>query len=184
MKIKAIFILLTALLISWGNAEKFRGEDVYLKELAIIKKQIPTATAMNLYEGLPHQTFEGDLLGKEMKRKDVVTYAKFPFYKKPFKLAKADEASLRKLLTDAKTFGSFYPYNSTSPKNCGGFHPDYCIELEVNKKKVHVLVCFGCHEVKIAHPEYKLYCNINRDAYKEFGRILKKYKKNRPARGK
>src|SRR5262249_3316064 len=60
------------------------------------------------------------------------------------------------------------------------FHPDYCAEWQDGKDVYQVLICFGCHEVKCYGPKVDLYCDINSEAYKEFEKVLKPYRKNRP----
>src|SRR5690242_14857954 len=57
-----------------------------------------------LYEGLPHQTWEGALLETERKTKTVIELHSFHFYAEKLKLKTEDEATLLDILCSDKSF--------------------------------------------------------------------------------
>jgi hypothetical protein len=138
---------------------------------------IGKADRLILYEGLPHQNDEQELLEKEKRNKPTVTLHGFPFYRPALDVASDDVEKLRGLLGAE---GSFVPWRGE--KKCGGFHPDYLAEWRVGDGVYRVLICLGCHEVKVFGPDSSLRCDIHQDkAFGELRDLLKKYRKNRPA---
>lgn len=137
---------------------------------------IAKADKVVLFEGLPHQGFEGELLKKELADKKTAQIAGFPFYAETLALKEGHGKKLTELTAGKDTFAKF-----GGEKKCGGYHPDYAIEFLVGVDKYHVLICFGCHEAIITGPKASVRCDINEDGYKAFADILKGYRKNRPA---
>src|SRR5262245_61259592 len=85
------------------------------------------ADVVALYEGLPHQMFEEQLLAEELHTKQTIRLQGYPFYQEPLPLKEADAKQLTELFCNPR---SFRPIRATGiyVKACGGFHPDYCIE--------------------------------------------------------
>jgi hypothetical protein len=137
---------------------------------------VATADKVVLYEGLPHQNWEADLLDAELKSKKTVQIHGFPFYAEPMELKAEDAKTLTTLFTTDGSLQKFGGY-----KRCGGFHPDYCIEWRIGKDVVRCHVCFGCQEAKVYGPQHELYCDVSDAAYKKFQQTLKSYRKQRPA---
>jgi hypothetical protein len=133
------------------------------------------AESMVLYEGLPHQTWERELLERELRSKRVVRRGDFPFYAEPLPLTAADAIRLTDLFCNPHSFRKW-----AGPKTCGAFHPDYCLEWRAGKETYQCLLCFGCHEAKVFGPNTALYFDISQAAYKQFTAILRPYRKNRP----
>lgn len=142
---------------------------------------------LTVYEGLPHQMFEADLLEKEKKTKPVVEFTvtpkaakldtkrndKYPFYKAPLKLKDEDLESLRSLLSSGETYKEW-----TGVKNCGGFHPDFAIEWTSDGKTMRALICFNCGEIILSGAQGDLL--YDDAASGSFEEILKPYRLNRP----
>lgn len=136
---------------------------------------------MNLYEGLPHQLFERESLTSELLTKPVVYRCKYPFYREPLSLAETDANQLKVLVSRENAFQRFYPPPGRFfGKACGGFHPDYCIEWQHQRKRYDALVCFGCNEIKFCGARIFVHYDITEGAANEFEQILKSYRKNRP----
>jgi len=76
-------------------------------ELASISKSIPSSAALKLYEGLPHQSWESDLLKKELAEKKTVLLHGFPFYERPLSVTAADVETLRRLSTARGSFSAY-----------------------------------------------------------------------------
>jgi hypothetical protein len=136
---------------------------------------IAKADRVILYEGLPHQTFEQQLLQEELKNKKTVKLNDFPFYTETLSLKDADAKSLKALFIEAAAFKQY-----SGPKRCGGFHPDYALEWHVGKDVYRAQICFGCQEVKIFGPKSEVHCDMRPDTNKQLQATLKPYRKNRP----
>jgi hypothetical protein len=140
-----------------------------------LAKAIKRAEQVVLWEGLPHQAFEKQLLEEELKAKEVVWYHGFPFYVEPLPLKEEDGQELTSIVTNRDTF---QPWSGA--KKCGGFHPDYGIEWQVANVPYRCLVCFGCREVKIFGPGSEAYCDMTTLGTAELEKVLKAYHKHRP----
>ena len=53
----------------------------------------------------------------------------------------------------------------------------------MGKDRHYALICFGCHEAKVYGPEKAVYVDIKKEGYDSLAKLLKSYRKNRPARG-
>jgi hypothetical protein len=168
---------LLAILVSTGacRTDDRRETSTNFDNYKPLAAAVAEADKVVLYEGLPHQAFERNLLDEELKTKKTVQHDGFPFYAEALQLKEADAKELTRLFTDASSFQPF-----TGHKKCGGFHPDYCIEWHVGPEVYRCLVCFGCHEVKVFGPKAGLYCDIRNQAYDKFKEVLQPYRKQRP----
>jgi hypothetical protein len=132
------------------------------------------ADRVTLYEGLPHNFFEGYLLDEEKRTKETLDWHGFPFYSRPLPLSDADRARLLAILGDEGSFGQL----GGLTKGCGGFHPDYAVEWSAGGQEYRCLICFGCSEVKIFGPGGELHCFLA--ARDPLRRLLVPYRTNRP----
>lgn len=133
-----------------------------------------------LHEGLPHPSFEGDLLKAELKKQKTNMIGGFPFYQARPALKPEDATALMNLLANPT---SLRPLPVGVVKQCGGFHPDYCIDWQVGKKVYRCLVCFGCEEIKVLVQEKALfYCELTPEVAGKVEEILGKYRKSRPGK--
>lgn len=114
------------------------------------------ATSIEIFEGLPHQTFEAEALKEELASKKTIQLGGYPFYATPHKLRKNDDTKLEKLLEDAAGFVPFTGY-----KMCGGFHPDYAIVFKKDNVVCELLICFGCGDARIAFKNRPIICSIH-----------------------
>ncbi|MCG3134885.1 MAG: hypothetical protein HMLKMBBP_02293 [Planctomycetes bacterium] len=135
--------------------------------------------ALVLHEGLPHQRFEAHLLASERAAKPVTDLFGYPFYAAPVPLGDADASALR------KTLGNRGAYETWSgEKKCGGFHPDWSVEVPGDGVTWHALVCFGCREVKTyrtgAGWDLATREDIEPAAYDALKTVLPKLRTNRP----
>jgi hypothetical protein len=141
----------------------------------LVTKGVSQSSSLTLYEGLPHQGWEADLLKKELATKRTVTIRGFPFYERPLSVAAADVEELRRLCAAADSFSTY-----AGPKACGGYHPDYCLSWKDGATTYELLICFGCHEMKFFDPKHEELVDIRKDAFERFEAILKKYRDQRP----
>jgi len=133
--------------------------------------------AVVLYEGLPHQFYERDLLEQERRAKPTQELNDYLFYKEPLGLNEGDAQKLSAVLSDPSSLQLF-----EGEKKCGGFHPDYAIELHRASTYFRVLICFGCGEAKVfgSNPRISSRHDLSPDARQSLYRILEGYRKNRP----
>lgn len=140
---------------------------------------IAEADALVLYEGLPHQLWESDLLASEKASKKTVALHDYPFYADAIAADGDDAKTLTAILSDAK---SLTPY--AGPKRCGGFHPDWCLEWQAGGEKVQCQLCFGCQEVKFFSTEHVLHADLSAAASERLASVLKDYREQRPQRAR
>lgn len=157
---------LMAALLAIGCAEAPTGIDD--PDLATLT----TATSLTLYEGLPHQRYDKELLAEELRTKKTLEFHAFPFYVETLKLSQADRTELVAALSDADAFRPF-----RGEKTCGGFHPDYALVWSAAGEERMVLVCFGCNEIKVYGPAGERRYDIRDPRLKA---VLRDYQKNRP----
>jgi hypothetical protein len=136
---------------------------------------IESADSVTVYEGLPHQTWEGELRTAELRRSDLIHIEAHPFYAQPLNVS-ADEK--KKITEIALRKEAHEPFSGH--KFCGGYHPDYAIMWEKNGQKSGSLICFGCHEWKNFTPRGRLYEDLGQAAYEELRSILARYVVHRP----
>jgi hypothetical protein len=134
-----------------------------------------TSDAVTLYEGLPHQGFEEKLLESELAKKPVVRWGGFPFYAGSIAPSAADAARLRELLSAESTFEPW-----SGEKKCGGFHPDWAVEIGTGDAASRALVCFGCEEIKLLKGGSEERFDVADAAEKALVQVLGAYRKNRP----
>lgn len=152
-------------------ADKSRKSFAHYADFAA---KIAKCDAIRLFEGLPHPHYDRDLLAGELESKETIEIGGFPFYSAPILLAADDAKRLKDLYLDSNSFAPF-----GGAKDCGGYHPDYCIEWSDGNLRVYVQICFGCYEMKTIVNGAELHCDI-RNARDEFSSILLKYHKQRP----
>ena len=109
-----------------------------------LRDTIKNTDSVFVYEGLPHQMFESELLKTEKKRKDITTIAGYPFYTPKVQVQGKAEEIVKSIITDPNKFIRFQ-----GEKLCGGFHPDYAVEWSDGDKTYSILFCYGCGEVLI-----------------------------------
>jgi len=95
------------------------------------------ADSVVVLEGLPHHSYERELLEEERRSKKVQELNGYPFYEEPLTLTENDAQRLSKILGSWTTYKPF-----KSPAACGGFHPDYAVEWHVGSDCYRILICF------------------------------------------
>jgi hypothetical protein len=119
--------------------------------------------------------WEADQLKKELATKKTVRIHDFPFYERPLALAADEVEPLRRLSAAGSSYQTY-----GGPKACGGYHPDYCLAWKDGNVTYHLLICFGCHEMKLYGPKSELIVDIGEEAFKTFETALKKHRDQRP----
>ena len=160
------------------------GDDDYERKIAkiartfehyrVLAEGIENCKTVELYEGLPHPTWESEVLERELREKEVVEFVDWPFYATPIELSNSDAELLRKLYC---TRSSFVPFRGW--KQCGGYHPDWCIKWKNGDKEFLVQICLGCCEMITTDGNVEVHCDIWDTT--DFENILKPYQKRRPS---
>lgn len=138
---------------------------------------LAAAKTLSVFEGLPHQRWDRDLLAQEIKREDTTKIWKYPFYTPSVLATNANE--LKRLLSSPDAIEVY-----GGPKLCGGYHPDYCLSWEEEKKTYNALICFGCHEVVFFDGKTSIIYDLHDDAQKRLKELLSIYAKKRPHKAK
>jgi hypothetical protein len=138
---------------------------------------VDDADVIILHEGLPHPRYEKESLEKERTTKAVRQIDKYFFYREPLPLNAGDDNGLKRVLGDASTFEPF-----EGEKKCGGFHPDYAVEIRHGSSMYYFLICFGCGEIKVVNSNTVSRFDMSDKSRAQLATMLKSYQKNRPPR--
>lgn len=139
-----------------------------------IRKAIAEANIVFVYEGLPHQMFERDLLAAESKRKDIEKIGSFRFYTPA--VAATTPEMLKRLLSSSSTIQVF-----GGEKLCGGFHPDFAVQWSSKDgSRFFALICFGCHEVIYGDGKNEYRYDFEDEPFEMLKKELAPYSKKRP----
>lgn len=149
----------------------------FVKHIKPLVEGIKKAKALTLYEGLPHQFHERQLLAKELKEQKTVKLHDFPFYEGAIAVKDDDAKKLLSLCSDLKTFGRY-----GGKKMCGGYHPDWYIEFKAGDDIYQVQICFGCHEARLFGPKNEVFSDLDNEALKKLAAVFVPLRKNRPKR--
>lgn len=135
---------------------------------------LKSASNIEVFEGLPHQTWERDSLKSELERKDIIHFDDYPFYESSIPVVDQEIEALKNLISHEQNHLEHHM------KLCGSFHPDYAVTWK--DQKYGVLVCFSCREWKLFTPAGMMHRDIEKEAYTHVRKILEKWVVNRPSR--
>ena len=142
--------------------------------LPTIPDAIPKAGVALLYEGLPSEFWEPELLVQELARKKTIKLHGYPFYEEQLAFQETDGEQFTALLTARTSFSKL-----TDGKKGGGFHADYCLEWKSGDATIHVVFAQESGEVKMYGPKSELHCDLSPDAAQKLQQLLNRYRKNR-----
>ena len=142
-------------------------------------KSFRSADTLYVYEGLPHQYEERDLLEQEQKRSDTVQLGGYPFYTPRVLM---DPTQTTKLLEHINQPETFY-IRLGEPLDCG-FHPDYAVSWMAGTSQRFALLCFGCHQARflIDLDKDDSYEERDMNHVNQLKEIMKAYQSKRPSR--
>ena len=106
-------------------------------------RSLDASPSLCVYEGLPHQFREAELLEREQQRPDTTMIGGFHFYTPPVTVDGARTSPLKTVLGHGVR--SFE--RDRVPSDCGPFHPDYAVQWTEGARTQQLLVCFTCNEV-------------------------------------
>ncbi len=170
---KVLSIILALIFTLSANAEEEKSPTI--EASAIYRTTVAAAKSIVVFEGLPHQMWDRELLAVEIQRKDTQKIWEYPFYTPSVAATNSDD--LRQLLCSSD---SIVVYGG--PKLCGGYHPDYCISWQAGEITYYALVCFGCQEIVFYDGKKPLIYDLDEKAYERYKKLLAIYEAKRPNR--
>lgn len=145
------------------------------EDYAPLAEFVAAADRVTLYEGLPHQYAEKELLERELAQKETFWIGEFAFYTEPLPLTEADAAAFTEIFDGIDAFSEQPPGRT----KCGPYHPDFCIEWTKGDEYVRVQICLGCGESKVYDGSQVLYLKLGASDG-EPTKLLKDRRQNRP----
>ena len=157
------------------DADPNLGPEADYSRYRAFGAEIEGASAPTLYEGLPSDFDEGELLEEELAKGTHIELEGETFYKETLTLSAEDAERLTAMLSGDDVA---VPYKGA--KACGPFHADFGLEWTVGGEKRLAMICFSCHEIIAVGAEGQSITDISDWGYKELLQRLRKYRKNRP----
>ncbi len=142
-----------------------------------IRESLFDAADLEIFEGLPHQLLERELLAHELEGNATIEIKGFPFYMPPSDLSAVDGKELMEALSDPSHYSR---QRLLEFKKCGGFHPDYAIVWNDDLGKNYVLICLGCHEIEFSNELDSYRYDISGDLYSRLSSLLSVHDVRRP----
>jgi len=155
----------------WKQVESWNDANT---DFGPISHDIEIADSVTLYEGLPHQAEEKNLLERELATKKTILIASYPFYERLLHLADDEVEPLRRLSSDRNN------YVRPAIVACGGFHPDDCLAWKAGETKRYLLICFGCGKIFFHNAKGGLMADMTETAEAQFKEILNSHRDQRP----
>lgn len=147
-----------------GGLSSLSGYDSDFSDLPAVLPP-PTATLVSIYAGLPHPNQDIKRYTTELASARNIAIHGHRFYADPIKAPDALRLLLPEVLTNPATYEAY-----AGPKLCGGYHPDFAVELEADGKRHEFLVCLGCGEILIYANGKELHCDLQKDAFHRLAR--------------
>lgn len=168
MNLELILVVAVAIGL-WALSAKHLGLD--------FDRAIKTTDRVAIYEGLPHQTFEPDLLANELLRPDISHICEFPFYDHPIEVTSEEKRRLSAVALHLDIRAT-----PVGLKLCGGFHPDFAVVWERRGKRYGMLICFGSNEWKRFTPHHVRHETMSSHVQSEMRQLLSGRNFHRPLR--
>lgn len=186
-KILGVLLLIVVVAIAglcWRFRLDSKGRVIPLFERIDMAAHQPFATGVKassivrLFEGLPHQSWESEILDTELDTKKTFKSHGHYFYQAEITPSEADSSLLAGVATSVATFEEW-----AGKKLCGGYHPDWLVRWTASDGQTHELhICFGCGEAKLYGSGYQLYCDVAHTPYEILKSTLSRYSSQRPQR--
>jgi hypothetical protein len=148
----------------------FAAEDMapgtQFENLAELRSVVRSSSEVTVIEGLP-------LIRVATPRCDstkMVALHGYWFFADPIRLRGREAQRFASVVGDSL---AFRPWR---PKQCLGFHPDFCLEWRRGQEIHRALICLGCHEMKYHGPRAAVLCDVAPLEYKELKRLLQSYR--------
>ncbi len=127
-------------------------------------------------EALPRILREEVLLKREIKLKETIKIHGFHFYSKAIRPSADHRDRIVAALTSPDGILEW-----GGMALCGGYHLDYVVKWkDAEGSECEVLICFGCHEIKLYGDDFQLYADLNQKTYDSLVDVLSEYEDQRP----
>ena len=136
---------------------------------------IPASGVALLYEGLPSDFWEPQLLEQELARTKTVRLHGYPFYEELLAFQGTDGEQLTALFSARTSFAKY-----TAGKKGGGFHANYCLEWKSGEETTRAVIALEYGEVRIYGPKSELHCDLSQASAEKLRQLLRPYRKNCP----
>lgn len=138
------------------------------ESLAELRAAVRSASDVTILEGLPGMIRGGIPRCDSTK---IVELHGYWFFADPIRLRGKKAQPFANVVGDSLAFAQW-----GGAKQCGGFHPDFCLEWRRGQETHRALICFGCHEMKYYGPRAAVLCDVPSPDYKELKRLLEPYR--------
>ncbi len=181
MKLAALFAALAFVSTTWGSTQVIAPPSSVPDVLAFTR-DIYTAAAVELYEGLPHPLFDKQAYQLEAARGKTLKITTDLLYAEKLDPSADTLAQLAHLTTDLRGHRTlFKPLSQALSKFCGGFHADYALIWKKNNEtSVTALVCFGCSEVRLIRGGEIITADFKPERHRELIDLFRPMRRNRP----
>lgn len=133
------------------------------------------ASKVEVFEGLPHQMFEPELLAQEQQRSDVFQNHDFDFYEPALSLPDDEFDCFISRVVSRRTYRAWQGF-----KACGGFHPDFLLRFHGADSTIDVQICLGCGEAVLFGGDGYSYVDIDEFARNSWETLREKSRTKRP----
>lgn len=182
MSFRGLFVLAVLCLVGCGQEVKVAFDlkpppsiETNFDRLSTVLAGIPKSGVALLYEGLPSDFWEPQLLEQELATKKSIRLHGYPFYEELLAWQETDGEQITALLAVQSSFASY-----TDGKKGGGFHANYCLEWKTGEETTRIVVALENGEVKIYGPKSQLHCDLSQEAAQKLRQLLSRYRKNCP----
>lgn len=131
---------------------------------------------VEIFEGLPHPSFERPAFASESRRADTFVNHDFRFYKPAMILPGTARG---RLLNQAHHTSTYLPWRG--PRYCGGFHPDVLLRYTTETGPVDLHLCFGCGEARFFDGSAMIRMDINESVLDGLEKLYRTHRDKRPA---
>jgi hypothetical protein len=142
------------------------------RDFSQLAKVLPPADAhlVAIHRGLPHQYHKKQQLLHDLYLTRNRELGGYRFYLGPATPSQELGARLTTMLQNASVF---YPYSEG--KQCGGYHPDFCLEWHSSQGTFLGLVCTGCGEILFVGNGMEVQCDLATGFLKELTLVLEPF---------
>ncbi|MBX3449419.1 MAG: hypothetical protein KF777_07665 [Planctomycetaceae bacterium] len=157
--------------VAYYDSSGLRGDGDFNRTLQMCKR----ASKVEVFEGLPHQMFEPELLAQEQQRSDVFQNHDFDFYEPAFSLPGDEFDGFISKVVSRRTYRAWQGF-----KACGGFHPDFLLRFHSADGIIDIQICLGCGEALLFGRDGYSYVEISEFARERWKTLQEKSRTKRP----
>lgn len=157
--------------VAYYDPSGLRGDAGFNRTLRMCKQ----ASKVEVFEGLPHQMFEPELLAQEQQRSDVFQNHDFDFYEPALSLPGNEFSCFISSVVSRRTYRAWQGF-----KACGGFHPDFLVRFHGTDGSIDVQICLGCGEAVLFGRDGYSYVDISESAREKWTTLRENSRTKRP----